>query len=262
MNMDVKLEETKEAEDGMEGIDGLEPPENIEDQSPTKTTDILTGQPPEALDQDYKQVEKDKDSVSKSLSPTADPAVTTLGAMANLVRPSAPSMNYMKIGVAFDYMRIKVGDIIHLEKFTPALRELYKEAEKEELEGKAKRAAQEVPVDDEKNVILAETGESAEAREPQEAGKEQLVKSKRQEKREKKKLSKENLKAELAAGNVDSVSRASGAVERNGTSLRPSDTIETPHDQENPSDEPSKLQETSTDPRTDEGQRPSTTTSA
>lgn len=34
----------------------------------------------------------------------------------------------MKIGVAFDYMRVKVKDIIHLEKFTPALNELYKDS--------------------------------------------------------------------------------------------------------------------------------------
>lgn len=33
----------------------------------------------------------------------------------------------LKIGVAFDLMRVKVGDIIHLEKFTPALLKLYEE---------------------------------------------------------------------------------------------------------------------------------------
>lgn len=44
--------------------------------------------------------------------------------------PLKPS-NDMKIGVAFDYMRVKVKDIALLEKFTPAMRELYKEKEEE-----------------------------------------------------------------------------------------------------------------------------------
>ena len=42
----------------------------------------------------------------------------------------------MKIGVAFDYMRVKVGEIAHLEKFTPALRELYKDVDEDVKESK------------------------------------------------------------------------------------------------------------------------------
>ncbi|KZF24011.1 hypothetical protein L228DRAFT_252532 [Xylona heveae TC161] len=38
----------------------------------------------------------------------------------------------VKIGVAFDYMRVKVGEIAHLEKFTPAFLKLYEEKEAEE----------------------------------------------------------------------------------------------------------------------------------
>ena len=49
----------------------------------------------------------------------------------------------MKVGVAFDYMRVKVKDIIHLEKFNGAMRELYKEAEEEEQKAKMKAAAKE-----------------------------------------------------------------------------------------------------------------------
>ena len=59
--------------------------------------------------------------------------------------PKNPS-NGMKVGVAFDYMRVKVEDIIHLEKLTPAMRELYKEEEEEEedkrLKNNAKRLAE------------------------------------------------------------------------------------------------------------------------
>ena len=53
------------------------------------------------------------------------------------------SASEMKVGVAFDYMRVKVKDIIHLEKFNGAMRELYKEAEEEEEKAKAKLAARE-----------------------------------------------------------------------------------------------------------------------
>ena len=49
----------------------------------------------------------------------------------------------MITGVAFDYMRVKVKDIIHLEKFNGAMRELYKEAEQEEEKAKEKVAAKE-----------------------------------------------------------------------------------------------------------------------
>lgn len=35
----------------------------------------------------------------------------------------------MKVCVAFDYMRVKVGEILHMEKFTPALLKLFEEPE-------------------------------------------------------------------------------------------------------------------------------------
>lgn len=41
----------------------------------------------------------------------------------------------LKIGVAFDYMRVRVGDIIHLEKFTPALLKLFEGQERDEQVG-------------------------------------------------------------------------------------------------------------------------------
>ena len=64
--------------------------------------------------------------------------------------PPRPQITDMKIGVAFDYMRVRVGDIMHLEKFNPAMRELYKEAEEDE---KAKRAAKEAFSDSEDQVV-------------------------------------------------------------------------------------------------------------
>jgi hypothetical protein len=40
----------------------------------------------------------------------------------------------LKVGFAFDYMCVRVGDIIHLEKFTPALLKLYEEEERRKQE--------------------------------------------------------------------------------------------------------------------------------
>ncbi|KAK8194391.1 hypothetical protein M8818_007581 [Zalaria obscura] len=46
----------------------------------------------------------------------------------------------MKVCVAFDYMRVKVGEIAQLEKFTPALLELFKQEEKEGVDGEGESA--------------------------------------------------------------------------------------------------------------------------
>ncbi|KAI7002648.1 hypothetical protein KC366_g19250, partial [Hortaea werneckii] len=43
----------------------------------------------------------------------------------------------MKVCVAFDYMRVRVGEIGQLEKFTPALLKLFAEEEKPEVDGDA-----------------------------------------------------------------------------------------------------------------------------
>lgn len=50
--------------------------------------------------------------------------------------PSAENfpMDDLKVGVAFDYMNVKVKDIMLLEKYTPALIKLFEEAEVEEPE--------------------------------------------------------------------------------------------------------------------------------
>ena len=56
-----------------------------------------------------------------------------------------PSLTYMKVAVAFDYMRVKVGEIEQLEKFTPALLKLYEKAALENDDDTVqRRSAQEV----------------------------------------------------------------------------------------------------------------------
>ena len=141
----VRLEDSEEAEDPMEG---MEPPVNPEDEPPVEASTSVN-LPPETTNQDTTQIGTDQTSgTSVPDIPTTDPAFASLNSMTNLIRP--PNTD-MKIGVAFDYMRVKVGDIIHLEKFTPALRELFKEAEKDERDRKAKRAAKEAFSDGKKD---------------------------------------------------------------------------------------------------------------
>ena len=60
------------------------------------------------------------------------PSASSINSLAQMIasniNPTPRSQTYdMKVGVAFEYMRVKVGDIIDLEKFTPALQELYKD---------------------------------------------------------------------------------------------------------------------------------------
>ena len=77
-----------------------------------------------------------------STFPTSSPPPTRFtkgGASAHA--DDAVAANDMKIGVAFDYMRVKVRDIACLEKFTPALRKLYEHALKEEEEKEKKKKA-------------------------------------------------------------------------------------------------------------------------
>ena len=57
---------------------------------------------------------------------------------ASVVSIPASAAKEMKVCVAFDYMKLKVKDIEHMEKFTPALRELYSQ---EAMEAQAATAA-------------------------------------------------------------------------------------------------------------------------
>ena len=131
-SLNVKFEDAKETDDAMEA---MEPPESGEDKPPTERSnageEMAAMEPPENGGDEHLDPEQEK-MQSETLKP--------------------PPAHDMKIGVAFDYMRVKVKDIIHLEKFTPALRELYKEEEKEEHDAKAKKAAKEAFSDEVRDV--------------------------------------------------------------------------------------------------------------
>ncbi|KAI9810765.1 MAG: hypothetical protein M1827_006103 [Pycnora praestabilis] len=97
------------------------------------------------------------------------------------------SVKDVKVGVAFDYMRVKVGEIAHLEKFTPALLKLYEEPEVEDkaLEeagknGNAKQAKKEKDRQKECRTVEA-VGKSENATQPKQQKMKQMEKQKKNE---------------------------------------------------------------------------------
>lgn len=147
-NLNVRLEDAEEVDDPMEI---LEPPVNAEDEPPIEMT-----APINSLLEDLGQEKtptRTKPKFQDSWTMGAGPTLDTLETTTNLLRPTANVAHDMRIGVAFDYMRVKVGDIMHLEKFTPAMRELYRETGKEEKDEQTQGAAQAASADDGKDVM-------------------------------------------------------------------------------------------------------------
>ena len=104
-----------DAVEGIYGIDGLN--DNTSFESPL--------QPKNALE---------PASSTHSLNDSVVDTSST-GVSANeLPKPINNVFKDVKVGVAFDYMRVKVADIIHLEEYTPALMRLFEEESKEELQ--------------------------------------------------------------------------------------------------------------------------------
>ncbi|MCJ1386757.1 hypothetical protein MMC17_009883 [Xylographa soralifera] len=139
---DLELEDEKDAsvEDSMAPVDTGELParhksigEMVEDDS--SLNDLLAPPPRKPI----------RDRVGDD-SPVADILTPYLSKPNS--RPSSPRIskvnttrhkpaNDMKIGVAFDYMRVKVKDIALLEKFTPALLKLYDQSPQYDSDSKS-----------------------------------------------------------------------------------------------------------------------------
>jgi len=99
----------------MEGMDGLE-------------VDLEDGV---GADADVPMVDAPSATTREGLDYTA-----TSGAKVKVKVKSRTPIPDMKVGVAFDYMRVKVGEIAHLEKFRPALLKLLEHPEVDENAGK------------------------------------------------------------------------------------------------------------------------------
>jgi ribonuclease Z len=86
--------------------------------------------------------------VSTILDATMSDPGMDISNQTNLVKIKSPASVDMKIGIAFDFMRVKVGEIIHLEKFAPALIKHYEQHE--EACGKFRRERGETQADNQR----------------------------------------------------------------------------------------------------------------
>ena len=134
VNAEVKLEETQEGQDMMDGMD-----EAVE------SADALI-----AATRSMDTQDEVNDNSGNGVS--HEPNLDTFG-----LTKDQQALKDLKIGVAFDYMRVKVGEIAQLEKFNSALVKLFEEPiveedkdeenatvveRKEASEGSAKRKKQ------------------------------------------------------------------------------------------------------------------------
>lgn len=164
-SLNVQLEEPEETEDPMAS---MEPPDNIENEAPVeKATPIKESS--ESLQHNGMQGGNDastREVTDIAPSTPSNQTIDPVSASTDLNPIQSPAHD-MKVGVAFDYMRVKVGDIIHLENFTPAMRELYKEEAEEEADAKLKKMAKKALPGDSNDVTPAEVAGSAASKEGQ-----------------------------------------------------------------------------------------------
>lgn len=190
----VKLEDAEDVDDPSAGMD--QPVE--ESTSPVKaqaTIDNLLDGLYEKPSQTHAEPQPQMQTLQQTsapILPSASLSNTLAQIIASNINPTPrPQLNDMKIGVAFDYMRVKVSDIMHLEKFTPALRELYKETVDE---AKDDTAAKEAFSDDENDVLKKEQAGKVEKRtreEKAERAKRGQIKAARKKQENKEKWEKE-----------------------------------------------------------------------
>ena len=138
----VQLEEAEDQEAGIPLVDA----ETAEVSSDSLVEDITMGKdvnddniPPadtastnsnDTANNDHsKSVAEDSTSFTIAQSPSQS------NSSESSVPVSSSATNDMKVCVAFDYMKIKVGDIEHMEKLTPALMELYQAGGLDETRG-------------------------------------------------------------------------------------------------------------------------------
>lgn len=162
----VKLEDAEDVDDPSAGMDMP-----VEESTRPVKPQAMIDQILDNLDRKPSQTQTESTPGLPSASPTDTRAQTTAS---NLNPIRRPQPNEMKIGVAFDYMRVKVSDIMHLEKFTPALRELYKGILDE---AKDSRSAREAFSDDEDDAL--KEGQAGKVEDLEKRTKEQKAEQKR-----------------------------------------------------------------------------------
>lgn len=151
----IRLEDAEDVDDPPEGVDAPveEPTGPVEPQpSIEKSSDTLDDKPVEA--QAELQPPKVIGEISSSILTSPGDNVVDQENTCEIDPAPRPQVDDMRIGVAFDHMRVKVRDIMHLERFTPALVELYKD----DVDGgtNSDKAAKEAFSDDENDIFQNE----------------------------------------------------------------------------------------------------------
>ena len=141
----IKLEDAEDIDDPSADME-----EPIEESTiPRATIDTSS----EGLEEKSSQTQPEPQA--QDVNAPVVPSASTTSALAQIIASNinptpSPLLNDMRIGVAFDHMRVKVGDIMHLDRFTPAMMELYKDPE----DGAAnEKAAKEAFSDDENDIL-------------------------------------------------------------------------------------------------------------
>ena len=125
---------------------GPEKSSDVGEPEPENTSENTNDGPPTVPDELYvtpstQQNPQEEPPPAPEAPPLNNPTENSTESPANSKRPSRnetidiaaalKDAKNVKVGIAFDYMCVKVKDIELLEKFTPAMRELYKDREPE-----------------------------------------------------------------------------------------------------------------------------------
>ena len=180
----IKLEDAEDIDDASADME-----EPIEESTlPAATIDESS----ETVDDRPSQAQPELQPLEDVKEPVQPSSSTTDGlpeTIASNINPTPrPLLDDMKIGVAFDSMRVKVGDIMHLDRFTPALVELYKDPEDEGDERRKKKAAKEAFADNEDDILQEEQRRRSQEDKAERARKGQIKAAKRQEASQKAKM--------------------------------------------------------------------------
>ena len=167
--LDTRSVEMEDAEDIDEGsslinqpvdqsIDPARPPSHV---TPQTTTDNILN----SLDDTPPRppIESQPQSYAGA---TTFPSASSTNALAQIIASNInpaprPALNDMRIGVAFDHMRVKVRDIMHLDRFAPALMQLYNETTDG---GKDKKAAKEGAAEDDVDIDVLQKGQGTDVK--------------------------------------------------------------------------------------------------
>ncbi|KAL8730237.1 MAG: hypothetical protein Q9166_004214 [cf. Caloplaca sp. 2 TL-2023] len=109
-NIEVQFEEPVPSQNVIQDIDYPTDPEPTD--VPTNTYDQLPGE----------SISIQQQTEARSTPPSS------LGTSP----PSSPTRHQLKIAIAFDFLRVRVGDIAYIEKFTPSVQRLFEILEQDE----------------------------------------------------------------------------------------------------------------------------------